>query len=121
MFSRGDTGLTGATGERGPRGDHGQQGERGRPNRLAIVGFCILSFFNFLGLYGAWLNDQHQKQEAYENCIFNQTNRNGLRGVLIDANRRTQTSNQRTAEEKQNAQEFFDKAIKKFPKIECEE
>ncbi len=85
---RGDQGQTGVTGERGPKGDHGQhgetgaRGERGAANRLAMIGYVLLS----LGIIGAlWLSNHNSNEiekTVEDACRGSQENRDVLRELI---------------------------------------
>lgn len=122
VLKQGEEGERGRVGERGPKGDHGQDGEtgaRGPTNKLALVGYAILTVFVVLSLYGTHQNDVLLEQQQIENCQVAKENRHALRTIFIDAAKRTASSSQRTKQEKKDAKEFYDNALSLLPPIDC--
>lgn len=54
------------------------------------------------------------------NCEFGNRNRTAIRTILLDANRRTQTSGQRTREEKRAAQDFYNRQLQRLKPFDCD-
>ncbi len=82
---RGDTGLQGAAGERGPKGDHGQHGDTGatgrkgidaKPNRLAIVGYFILTVSSVFALFYT------NASANYNTCLSVNTSHKAARALI---------------------------------------
>ena len=117
--------MVGRRGERGPTGDHGQdgergiQGERGPTNRLALIGYLILTVAVAGSLYQ---NSRHTRQIAEATalvCRISNENRETLRQLLQDAAARVATSRQRSAEEKREAAAFYRAALDRIPPDPC--
>ena len=89
-----------------------------RKHRL-IIGYLVLSVFMVLALYGGYVADQHAKRAVKINCNFGNQNRQVMRVILMDANKRTQTSRQRSREEKRAAQEFYDRQLQRLKPFDC--
>jgi hypothetical protein len=54
------------------------------------------------------------------NCDFGNQNRLAMRRILQNANRQSQTSRQRSPEEKRISNEFYKKQLKELPLFDCD-
>ena len=117
--------MVGRRGERGPTGDHGQdgepgrQGERGPTNRLALIGYLILTVTVVGSLYQSHRNTQDVADATRLVCRIANENRETLRQLLQDAAARTASSSQRTAAEKREAADFYRDALSRIPPDPC--
>lgn len=106
-------GGAGGTGGTGGRGETGPVGPRGKnaPHR-AVIGYAILMLFVLIGF---------ARGEQIDNkvCSYSEADRQIIRTILIDANRRTQTSDQRTKEEKETAAKYYAETLAKIPPVKC--
>ena len=121
---RGDTGQRGVAGERGPKGDHGQQGDAGPQGsgapRRALIGYLILCVFLGVALWGGYHADQKAERSIQVNCRFGNENRNVIRLILQDSNRRLQTSEQRSQEEKRVGEQVYMKYLSILEPFDCD-
>ena len=72
--------------------------------------------------YGEWERQNRERDVVRAiqiNCNIGNEHRSTLRTILMDANRRTQSSKQRTTEEKKEAAEFYEKALNKLKPFNC--
>ena len=112
-------------GERGPTGDHGQdgergiQGERGPTNRLALIGYLILTATMVGSLYQISRNSAELAETTKLVCRISNENRETLRQLLQDAAARTASSRQRSPEEKREAAAFYRAALNRIPPDPC--
>lgn len=91
---------------------------------LQITAYVIL-WIGMIGAFGftEWERRERAAAANYAvkvNCEFGNLNRAAIKTILLDANRRTQTSQQRTREEKRAAQEFYNRQIARLTPFDCE-
>ncbi len=113
-------------GERGPTGDHGQDGKVGATGpqgagapRYALVGYLIMFVFFVGALYYAYEADHHAQNAILVNCNFGNKNREVIRLILSDANQRTQTSKQRSPEQKRASAQFYNAQLQRLKPFDC--
>lgn len=111
--------MQGERGEKGDQGQHGQAGDTGATgatvaiNRWGVIGYAILSAFIVFSLWGNYQNNLNV-------CHGLNENRKIMRLILQDASKRTQTSKQRTPEEKAEAKEFYEAQLERLRPVPCD-
>lgn len=93
-------------------------------NRWNIIGYAALWAGMVLALAFTGY-ERREREEAFAhavqvNCNFGNQNRNALAAIIRDANRRTQTSRQRTPEQKRQAKEFYEQSLKALKPFDCD-
>jgi uncharacterized membrane protein len=106
--------------ERGEKGDQGVAGRDAPVNHWAVIGYLILALAMGIALYGSWHADRAAQRAIQVNCNFGNENRRIIRLILEDANKRTQTSNQRTPEEKREAAKFYGQYLRELEAFDCD-
>lgn len=93
-------------------------------NRWNLIGYValwvgMLFAVGFTG-YESSVREREVARAIQVNCFFGNENRQAMRAILADANRRTQTSQQRTAAEKKAAQTYYETQIARLKPFDCE-
>ena len=86
----------------------------------STIGYLIMFAFVLVALYGGHHADQQAQRAIQVNCQFGNKNRDVMRLILKDANNRTQTSKQRTEEQKRIARVFYERQIARLKPFDCE-